>query len=102
MYKYKPVDDKVVIKKLNIENKTDSGIFLSSTQGVLTNTYEIVRLSDDIKKYVRNNLNVGDVIVIRDRTTEFLERVIEDGKIVEYYFASIFIDFSFLKSTDVS
>lgn len=81
----KPIHDKIIIKPIKREQKTQSGIILASTEG---------------QSHLLRNLhdNMGEVLAINDK-----EKDIKVGDVVLYsrWGAEVFEDFIILSSKDI-
>lgn len=63
--KLKPLADRIVIKKVEVEEKTKSGIVLPGTAQEQPQIAEVIAISDDIKNddKKKDQLSVGDKVI---------------------------------------
>lgn len=63
--KLKPLSDRLVIKKVEVEEKTKSGIVLPGTAQEQPQMAKVVAISDDIKndEKKKDQVSVGDTVI---------------------------------------
>lgn len=61
--KYFPLNDYVIVQKLEGSKTTSSGIILQSTSGA--DNAKVIAVADIVLKNDTDNINVGDTVMIR-------------------------------------
>lgn len=63
--KIRPLADRIVIKKVEVEEKTKSGILLTGSAQEQPQMAEVIAISDDIKNddKKKDQLSIGDTVI---------------------------------------
>ena len=83
--KLKPLDDRIVIKKCDVEEKTKSGLLLSSAKEA-PQFAEVVEIGDKILKSEKKsaNIKVGDLVIYSKYAGTDVKIDSEEFTIVKY------------------
>lgn len=84
--KLKPLDDRIVIKKCDVEEKTKSGLFLPSSAKEAPQFAEVVEIGDKILKSEKKsaNIKVGDLVIYSKYAGTDVKIDSEEFTIVKY------------------
>ncbi|MEB3429809.1 co-chaperone GroES [Citroniella saccharovorans] len=84
--KLKPLDDRIVIKKCDVEEKTKSGLLLPSSAKEAPQFAEVVEIGDKILKSEKKsaNIKVGDLVIYSKYAGTDVKIDSEEFTIVKY------------------